>query len=448
VRTSVGVTLVAVCLGLAGCSLFGKKNSAPSGGSKPFLGSSPTPAPGPHETAGADPAPAPATGGLLAGQVVDNSNHRPAKVFIQVVDLEESGTPAKAPLGVEGQQDGYFVVQGLKNGRHYRLIAWAKEGDRVLSGATVTTPPNPRVSIYLSEERAAADSPIPGPPAAPGTRPLPGEKAEGAALDPPVKVRPGETPAKSDNPAPTNPASWAPAAGTPPMAPDRIGQGKIEGFTTVPSPKVDIPHDTSPALPPPPWAGGGGTPSVPAVPVPGAPPADGPPSPGAHLPAVATPVPSCVVVGRRVDNFALYDLNGDPWELRRNRRGKLVLLDFWYSSCVYCLRAMPHLVDLQERYGQYGLEVVGIAYETGPQSEQVARVRGVRGRYHIKHPTLLGGGGSCPVKTQLQVTAFPTVILLDEQGEIVWSSGTNGIADPDTQRDLETEIRRRLLGNR
>jgi thiol-disulfide isomerase/thioredoxin len=457
VRTSIGVGLVAVCLGLAGCSLFGKKQTG-TGGSRPFLGSGPasgSPAPVAAETTATDPStPPPGASGLLAGQVLDRFNRHPSKVFIQVVDLQESSGPPAARLEVESQQDGYFVVQGLKPGHHYRLIARLKDGDKVLAGSTLAKPPNPRLSIYLSEELASADTPaVPDPPSVPGVKPSGG--ADNPALDPPVKTKPGDTPPpKNDVSPPSNPTGsiWAPNP-TPPAGPgrtggpvfERVAEGNnTEGWGRVPSsPRIDIPgQPPTPNLPPtpqwntPPSTPSSSSPSSPEIPA----------FPGVHLPSVSTPVPSCVVVGRRLENFALNDLNLEPWEFRRNhsKQSRVVLLDFWYSTCGPCREAISHLVKLDQTYRLYGLEIIGIAYEKGAPGEQVNKVREIRARYRASYTMLLGAGPSCPVKTQLRVEVFPTLVLLDENGQIVWHSGNEGIGDENAKRELEVEIRRRL----
>jgi len=41
-------------------------------------------------------------------------------------------------------------------------------------------------------------------------------------------------------------------------------------------------------------------------------------------------------------------------------RGKVVVYDFWTYSCVNCVRTLPHLQALYDRYGRDGLVVVGI----------------------------------------------------------------------------------------
>jgi hypothetical protein len=102
-------------------------------------------------------APLPGANGLLAGQVVDPSRRPLAKACIQVIGLNG---PMKEPrLEVETREDGYFTIPGLQPGRHYLVIARVKDGERRLSGTTTATPPNPRLSIVLGEEKAEATEP-------------------------------------------------------------------------------------------------------------------------------------------------------------------------------------------------------------------------------------------------------------------------------------------------
>jgi thiol-disulfide isomerase/thioredoxin len=152
-------------------------------------------------------------------------------------------------------------------------------------------------------------------------------------------------------------------------------------------------------------------------------------------------VPSCVLTGQTLYNFALNDLTGHPWEYRQ-RRGKLVLIDFWGTWCIHCLHTIPNLNILQERYGPYGLEVIGIAYETGAPAEQVRKVNDVRQRTRMNYRVLLGSDrDTCPVRKQFGVRAWPTMVLIDDTGRIVWR-GEGG--DPQHLRELEVVIQQRL----
>src|SRR5262249_28239038 len=155
--------------------------------------------------------------------------------------------------------------------------------------------------------------PVPEPPSVPGNRSA--GAADNAALDPPVKTKPGEAPPapKNEINPPANPtgagSSWAPATGKPPPALDRMASPSgsntgIEGWDRrPPSPVINVPPQGGPAIPSTPLPPAPQWNSLPPSAPPGAPtpPAETPAFPGVHLPSVSTPVPSCVVVGRKVE---------------------------------------------------------------------------------------------------------------------------------------------------
>ena len=75
--------------------------------------------------------------------------------------------------------------------------------------------------------------------------------------------------------------------------------------------------------------------------------------------AAANP-PVKLKVGDAAPQFSRTDLHGHPFDLRR---GKVVLIDFWASWCAPCIIAIPHLSQLQKKYGARGLQVVGISMD-------------------------------------------------------------------------------------
>ncbi len=347
------------------------------------------------------PAAAP-TSGILAGQVVaDSYDRRPPATFIQVVEIQ--GKKAEgAPVEVAADSQGYFTIQGLQPGRRYQLTARAKNGNTVYAGTVLATPPNPKLLIRIREDLATSTTPaVPPTTTLPDSKPSSSERSDAkptTSTQPAARIDPTWTPGQDRKPDEGTPSNTS-------APPDR------SRTTNIPP---QVPHAGQPSLLDPNSSGSVASTAV---------------------------VPSCVLTGQTLHNFALNDLNGNPWEYRTQRRGRLVLLDFWHTECYPCLDAIRHLAIWQQSYGSYGLEVIGIAYEEGTPKERVQKVNRVRQRLGAGYRQLLGSDGDCPVRTQFGVLAYPTVVLLDDQGRIIWRSEGLG---PDQIREVEIIIKQRL----
>ena len=101
----------------------------------------------------------------------------------------------------------------------------------------------------------------------------------------------------------------------------------------------------------------------------------------ANAPA-KTPVK--LTVGDVAPQFALGDLQGQPFDLKA-QRGKIILVDFWASWCAPCILAIPHLSQLQKKYGARGFQVVGVSMDDSANTtkETMRKIR-------FNYPVVLG----------------------------------------------------------
>jgi thiol-disulfide isomerase/thioredoxin len=79
-------------------------------------------------------------------------------------------------------------------------------------------------------------------------------------------------------------------------------------------------------------------------------------------PALAASGPVKLKAGDPAPQFVRTDLQGHAFDLKA-QRGKIVLIDFWASWCPPCIVEIPHLDQLQKRYGGHGFQVVGVAMD-------------------------------------------------------------------------------------
>lgn len=73
-------------------------------------------------------------------------------------------------------------------------------------------------------------------------------------------------------------------------------------------------------------------------------------------------------------------------------RGAVVLVDFWESTCVNCLRTLPYLKAWHERYARRGLVVVGVHTPEFEVTADPAVVRAAVAAEGIPYPVLLDAG--------------------------------------------------------
>lgn len=125
--------------------------------------------------------------------------------------------------------------------------------------------------------------------------------------------------------------------------------------------------------------------------------------PDAFIPA---PLP------RTAAPFTLKSTTGTSISLA-DMRGKLVLIDFWATWCVPCVKAMPGIQKLHAKYGSDGLAVIGISIDDDAERKVPAFLK--KSKQAITYPMLLDSGETWK---QFGVKAIPSVMLVKD-GEII-----------------------------
>ncbi|HXZ41370.1 MAG TPA: TlpA disulfide reductase family protein [Terriglobales bacterium] len=88
--------------------------------------------------------------------------------------------------------------------------------------------------------------------------------------------------------------------------------------------------------------------------------------------------------GMLAPDFSLPQLTGERLELSAYR-GKIVLLDFWATWCDPCREEIPRFVDLQNKYGSLGFQIIGVSMDDEPGS-----VRDFCQRFKMNYPVVMG----------------------------------------------------------
>jgi len=113
-------------------------------------------------------------------------------------------------------------------------------------------------------------------------------------------------------------------------------------------------------------------------------------------------------------------------------RGKPVVLDFWATWCRPCRASMPHLDELQKRFGSQGLVVIGMSVDEGTPADvrRFTQNLGLSFRLGMANDRLLDDYG--PIRF------LPTTFFINRNGEIV--RRVRGYIDPETLDEYVLEL--------
>jgi peroxiredoxin len=109
-------------------------------------------------------------------------------------------------------------------------------------------------------------------------------------------------------------------------------------------------------------------------------------------------------------DFTLTDENGKPVRLS-DRKGKVVLVNFWATWCGGCQVEIPWFRDFYNKYKRAGLDTIGVSMD----SDDWTSVRPYLKKKPIPYTIVIGDDSTAK---EFHVTAMPVTVLIDRQGKI------------------------------
>ena len=123
-------------------------------------------------------------------------------------------------------------------------------------------------------------------------------------------------------------------------------------------------------------------------------------------------------IGNDAPDFTAVDTKGDTLHLYSYlEAGKVVVLDFFFTSCVPCQYYAPQVNLAYEKYGCNTADVIFIGIDWGDTDLQVIAYEEVFG---IEYPSISGvEGGGTDIVNLYNVTSFPTFYIIDSTKTII-----------------------------
>ena len=135
----------------------------------------------------------------------------------------------------------------------------------------------------------------------------------------------------------------------------------------------------------------------------------------AVIPAVAAALLMFAVFGRPVPapQVTFVSLTGEKITTA-SLRGKVVLVNFWATDCVICVKEMPEMARTYDRYRERGLEFIAVAMKHDPPNRVIAYAENNRLPFQVALDPL---GELAQAFGDVRFT--PTTFIIDKRGRIV-----------------------------
>lgn len=139
------------------------------------------------------------------------------------------------------------------------------------------------------------------------------------------------------------------------------------------------------------------------------------------------------MINKPAADWELKDLHGKTRRLS-DYRGKVLLLDFWYSRCGFCIDAMPQIKQVVDDFKNDPVVVLGMNTD-----EDLKDAQSIVDRMGLSYNNLRAIG----VSEKYGVDGFPTVILIDALGTI---RAVHVGYSADLREELGRDVRKFLPG--
>ncbi len=145
-------------------------------------------------------------------------------------------------------------------------------------------------------------------------------------------------------------------------------------------------------------------------------------------------------------NGVMHWFNTKPLTMKA-LKGKVVLIDFWTYSCINCLRTLPHMKQLWEKYKDKGFVLIGVHTPEFEFEKDIKNIGKAIKKHGIKYPVAVDS--NMAVWRAFANSYWPRQYLIDAKGSIRWDHiGEGGEAEiEENVRALLTEAGAKLPAN-
>ena len=135
------------------------------------------------------------------------------------------------------------------------------------------------------------------------------------------------------------------------------------------------------------------------------------------------------------------DLDGNPVTSELFKNNAVTVVNFWFSTCAPCIGELGELNELDQMLREKGGAVIGINADTiGGDESMIMEAKSILEKKGAKYQNIYFPADSEAGKLTYSITAFPTTMVVDRNGNIVGEAILGGINNGTQMKVLQDLI--------
>jgi thiol-disulfide isomerase/thioredoxin len=119
----------------------------------------------------------------------------------------------------------------------------------------------------------------------------------------------------------------------------------------------------------------------------------------------------------------------------KNDKTPIIVLNFWASWCLPCLKEFPSLVSLQKKYPQ-ALKVIGI---NGDEENALEQIKKIESKYNLNFESMADSDST--VANKFLVNSYPVSIVFHKGKVIYFSQKIHNFMDEDFLKIIDAALK-------
>jgi peroxiredoxin len=124
---------------------------------------------------------------------------------------------------------------------------------------------------------------------------------------------------------------------------------------------------------------------------------------------LAQPAAAILQKGQQAPQIKVTTTSGQPVTLA-NYKGYVLIMDFFATWCTPCRESIPHLTDLQRKYGKQGLQILGMSVDD--EADKLL-LKSFCSEKNITYPVALANED---LQADYGLRSVPTLFIISKKG--------------------------------